>query len=139
MIPVKSIDKIAKKWSDRAAISEDDYKDGIKNPKKDWETEALESKDNYESAIRESITRDARSKGISKAGTKKWQGKAVEKSGRWAPGISGAVDEYRKEFGPMVDVISAVDLPPRYPAGDPRNYERSKAVGTALHAKKISG
>lgn len=139
MIPVKPIEKVTKKWMDRASYSEDEYKDGIKNPKKDWEKESLASKANYETAIRESISRDARGKGITKTGTPGWQNKAVKKSNRWAPGIAGAEDDYKAGMTPVLDTIANVTLPPKYPAGDPRNYERSKAVGTALHAKKISG
>lgn len=137
MIPMKSMEKIGKKWIDRAAVSGDDYIDGIENPKKDWEKETLASEDNYKVAIVESIARKARPTGVKKAGTKKWQDKAVAKAGRWAPGISEAEEDYKTGYAPYRDVVSKVDLPARYPAGDPRNYKRVEAVGKAQHDLKI--
>lgn len=137
MIPMKSLDKIGKKWTDRAAVSEDDYSDGIENPKKDWEKETLASEDNYKLAITQSIARKARPTGVKKAGTKKWQDKAILKKGRWAPGIAGAEEDYKAGYSPYRDAVGKVDLPERYPAGDVRNYKRSQAVGEAQHNLKI--
>lgn len=137
MIVIKSLDKIGKKYIDRAAVATDDYTDGIENPKKDWEKESLASEDNYKLAITQSIARKARPAGIKKAGTKKWQEKAVSKSGRWAPGIADAEDDYKLGYAPYREVVSKVDLPPRYPAGDVRNYKRSEAVGKAQHDLKV--
>ncbi|MBA7624884.1 hypothetical protein ES703_32298 [subsurface metagenome] len=137
MIPMKSLDKIGKKYVDRAAVATDDYEDGIENPKKDWEKESLDAEDNYKTAIIASIARKARPAGIKKAGTKKWQDKAIAKKGRWAPGISEAEEDYKAGYAPYRDVVGKVVLPEKYPAGDIRNYKRSQAVGEAQHNLKI--
>jgi len=134
---IKSLDKIAKKWDDRVGVSSADYLDGVKAPTKDWAEGALAAKDNYNAAIQLSIKQGRREKGIAEAGTAKWQKKTVEKSGRWASGVSGAVDDMKKGFQPYHDTISALDYGPRFPAGDPRNIERVKIGNVALHKKKV--
>ena len=44
-----------------------------------------------------------------------------------------------KGFQPYADTIRSTTLPPRFPKGDPRNLERTKAIATALFNKKQSG
>jgi hypothetical protein len=48
----------------------------------------------------------------------------------------GAADSFRSNFQPFLDEIGSLDLDPRAPAGDPANYDRSRAVGEALHQLK---
>jgi len=139
-VAVKPLAKISKKWADRVAVSDKEYVDGVKNPKRDWEDESLDSKDRYEDGIRDSIKEGRRDKGIKKAGTKKWQDRAVKVGPtRWTEGVAVTQDEYEDGFKPYREEIEKVDLPPKYKKGDPRNYERVKAIGTALHALKIAG
>jgi len=133
----KPLKKISAKWSDRASVSEDDYKDGIANPVKDWETGALAGDDNYEKAIVDSMKRKARPAGIKRVGTKGWQEPAIKKSERWAPGIAGALDQFEEGYEPYHATYERLKLDPRYPAGDVRNYKRSAQVGTAFHQKKL--
>ncbi len=137
MAQIKSLDKIAKKWSDRVALSGVDYVDGVKSPTKDWESGALAAKGNYEAGIQQSIKQGRREKGIQEAGTKKWQDKTVEKSGRWATGVAGATADMKSGFSPYHSAIAALDYGPRFPAGDPRNLQRVKIGNEALHAKKV--
>jgi len=137
MAAIKSISQISKKWSDRVGVAGTDYVEGVKNPRKDWEENALAAKENYEQGIRLSITQGRREKGIKEAGTKKWQEKTVKKSGNWSTGVAGATDEMQKGYAPYHDIIAGLDYGPKYPAGDPRNLERVKVGNVALHAKKV--
>jgi len=137
MAKIKSLDKIAKKWDERVGVAHDDYIDGIKNPVKDWESGALAAKDNYEAGIRDSIRDGRREKGISTAGTKKWQDKAVEKSGRWGTGVAIAKEDMKKGYSPYHSIIAALDYGVKYPAGDPRNLKRVEVGNKALHEKKL--
>lgn len=137
MAKIKSLDKIATKWDERVGVSNRDYEEGVKAPTKDWAEGALAAKDNYEAGIQQAIQQGRREKGIQEAGTKKWQAKTVEKSSRWAQGVSGAVDDMKKGFQPYHDEIANLDYGPRYPAGDPRNLQRVKIGNDALHKKKV--
>lgn len=139
-IKVKSAGEIAKKWvrvtSERAV----DYEEGVRNPKKDWASETKKAEKNYEVGIAASIRDKRFGKGVDKAGTSKWQEGAVTKGVvRFGPGVAVAEAKYEEGFAPYRETLERLDLPPRYPKGDPRNYERVKAVGQALHEKKIKG
>jgi len=82
---------------------------------------------------------DSYAKGITKAGSAKWQQRATTKGpGRFAEGVMIGSDDYEKGFAPYRDEIEKTVLPPRYPKRDPRNINRVSAIAQAL-AKKKSG
>lgn len=57
---------------------------------------------------------------------------------RFGPGIAAAVADYGERFAPFLQIIQGVTLPGRGPRGDPRNYQRSTAVGDALYRARIA-
>jgi len=80
---------------------------------------------------------DAFAKGISKAGSVKWQARALQKGpGRFAEGVMVGGDDYEKGFAPFRDEIEKTVLPPRFPKRDPRNIQRVSTIATALGKKK---
>lgn len=140
MAKIRSIDKISEKWARVTPQRAADYEDGVKNPKEDWETATKKAKDAYAQGVQEAITEDRFAKGVSKAGTIKWQRKAVEVGvRRWPEGVRIAQPDYETGFAPYRDVIEKTELPPRFPKGDPRNIDRVLAIAKALHEKKIRG
>jgi hypothetical protein len=75
---------------------------------------------------------------VKKAGTKKWQEKALKKGpGRFAEGVYIAAPDYEKGFAPYRDAIERTDLGPRFPRRDPRNLDRVKRIVDALVKEKI--
>jgi len=139
MVKTRSIDKTVKKWNDRVAVAGPDYEAGVKDPKADWGTETKAAESRYEDGVKVAIGKKLFGKGVDAAGTAKWQKKTIEKGvRRWPEGVAVAVPDYEKGMKPVLDVIAGVTLPPRYPAGDPRNLERVKAITTAVH-EKIKG
>lgn len=56
---------------------------------------------------------------------------------RFGDGVRVAGPEYEAGFGPMLRVIQGVELPPKGPRGDDRNYARVRAVGDALHRARM--
>ncbi len=134
---VKSASEIAKKWARVTPDRITDYEDGVRNPQRDWEKETLDAEENYESGIKASIANKSFSKGVRKAGTAKQQSASILKGiPRWPEGIRGAEDAMEAGMGPVVDVLSKLTLPKRYPTGDPRNIERVRAIQQALHKLK---
>ena len=84
--------------------------------------------------------RKAFGKGVKKCGTARQQSKTILKGiDRWQDGIQKAGPDMETAMGPVVAVLEATKLPERYPTGDPRNYDRVKAVGTALRKAKEDG
>ena len=138
MPEIKPLAKIAKVWARRAAQASDEYKDGVLNPRRDWENSTKESRAVYESALQESFGRNAFVLGVEKAGTKKWQEKASTLGpGRYSEGVRAAVEEFEAVFKPFHARIAATDLPPRGPKGSPENIERVRIIAEALHNEKI--
>jgi len=134
MVKTKGIDKTLAKWQARVSVAAPDYEDGIKNPKKDWKSEAKAAEARYEDGVRAAIAEKRFGKGVEAAGTEKWQKKAIEVGvARWAPGVAAATEDYKAGMSKVLAAIEATTLPPRYAAGDPRNYERVKAIGQAVH------
>lgn len=134
---VKSAKDIAAKWARVTPDRIEDYEHGVRYPLNDWEKQTLAAEENYEAGIRDAITRKAFGKGVKKAGTAKQQSACIIKGiPRWPEGVRGAEEAMESGMGPVVDVLSKLVLPKRYPTGDPRNIERVKAIQVALHKLK---
>ncbi len=138
MAEIKSMAAIRDKWTRVTPGRVDDYKLGIQNPKRDWEAETVAAKDTWKAGVDQAAAKDMFAKGVVKAGSKKWQDKALKVGpGRFAEGVYLAGPDYEKGFAPYRAVIAAVDLGPRFPRRDPRNLERVKRIVDALVAEKI--
>lgn len=140
MAEIKSAKAIAEKWARVTPGRIEDYKLGVQNPKRDWEKETLAARDNWKAGVDAAATKGLFAKGVAKAGTAKWQDKALAKGpGRFAEGVYIAKDDYEKGFAPYRDAIEKTDLGPRFPRRDPRNLDRVKRIVDALVKQKISG
>lgn len=136
MVATKPIEQTASKWKRKVDVAGEDYRYGIENPKADWATETKAAETRYKEGVTRAAAEGRFGRGVSKAGTEKWKKGAVEKGlTRWPEGVGMAEDEYRTAMSEVLSVIQGVTLPARRPKGDPANYERVKAIGTALHAK----
>jgi hypothetical protein len=138
MAEIKDLNKIVEKWVRVAPTRTTDYSEGIAAPRRDWGQAAAAAETTWSTAIQTAITQKRFSAGVKKAGTQKWQERAMELgTRRWPEGISVAKDDYSREFAPFYEEIKRTPLPPKYPKGDPRNIDRVKKIAEALHAKKI--
>jgi len=139
MVKVKPIDRVVKKWEERASVATDEYKAGVENPKQDWQKATEDAFPAWQTAIQEAIRNRTFIGGVRKAGTEKWRRGALEKGAdRYSSGVRAAVDEYRDAMGEVLRVMEGVTLPARGPKGDPKNYDRVKAIGEALHKYKVA-
>ncbi|KKN33014.1 hypothetical protein LCGC14_0807830 [marine sediment metagenome] len=139
MVAIRSSREIAEKWSTVTPTRSAFYESGVRSPKKDWARTTLAAEQVYKDAVTKAAQEGRFGKGVQKAGTEKWQRKAIEVgAGRWGPGVAIAAPDFEAGFSPFRDAIEKVVLKPRYPKGDPRNYERVKQIGDALHALKIA-
>lgn len=138
MAEIKSLDRIGKKWQTVTPQRADEYEEGIKNPRKSWQQATEDASEAYASGVQEAISNDSFSKGVGEAGDAKWREGALKKGvRRWPEGVRLGGEAYRRGFAPYHSVIAGVTLPPRGPKGDPRNYDRVKAIGEALHEEKV--
>lgn len=138
MAKIKSTDQIADKWARVTPQRTEDYREGIENPRVDWEAATAAAEPNWQAGVTAAATRKAFSTGVKSAGTSKWKNKSLQKgTSRFAEGVSLAKDDYEKGFSPFRDVIESTTLPPRGPKGDPRNIERVRIMAQALRNKKL--
>lgn len=138
MAEIKSAAAIRDKWQRVTPGRTEDYKLGIQNPKRDWADETANAEDNWKMGIDAAQAKGLFGKGVRKAGSKKWQEKALKKGpARFAEGVYIAGDDYEKGFAPFREAIAKVDLGPRYPRRDPRNIDRVKRVVDALIEEKL--
>lgn len=140
MPAIKSMSSSSDKWVRRAGAAATDYKAGVTSPRRSWAEATIEAKDSQAEGVQQAIANGSFEKGVAKAGNTKWQRKAVSVgASRFGPGVAAAKADYEAGFAPFAQVISGITLPPRGPKGDPRNYERTKIIGDALHEAKVSG
>lgn len=138
MAEIKSLKAIGDKWTRVTPGRTEDYKLGIQNPKRDWAEETAAAEGNWKAGIDAAAAKGMFGKGVAKAGSKKWQEKALKKGpGRFAEGVYIAGPDYEAGFKPYHDAIERVDLGPRFPRRDPRNLDRVKKVVDALVAEKL--
>jgi len=137
MAEIKAIGRIKEKWTRVTPLRTEDYKIGVQSPRRDWEKSAVAAKESHKAAMATAAATDAFAKGISKAGSVKWQARALQKGpGRFAEGVMVGGDDYEKGFAPFRDEIEKTVLPPRFPKRDPRNIQRVSTIATALGKKK---
>ena len=137
MAEIKSGARIKEKWTRVTPLRSEDYKIGIQNPRRDWEKSAVAAKESHKMAMASAAASDSFAKGITKAGSGKWQARALQKGpSRFAEGVMVGGDDYEKGFAPFRDEIEKTVLPPRFPKRDPRNLLRVSAIATALGKKK---
>jgi len=138
MPKVRALTSVAEKWSRVTPTRSTDYKEGVENPKKDWATEAANAEDRFVRGVTEAANAGRYGMGVSKAGTKRWQERAMKKGpSRFAEGVAIARPDYERGWAPYRDVIERTELPPRGPKGDPGNIQRVAAMALALHQAKV--
>ena len=138
MVKTKPIHVVKKKWIERASIAADDYKTGIETAE-DWASATEKAAKRWQDGVTAAIRENRFVGGVRAAGTEKWKKKALEVgASRYPDGIRAAETEYEKAMAEVLRVIEGVTLPERGPRGDPKNYDRVKAIGDALHKWAIA-
>lgn len=136
----KDIGTVAAKWSQRAQGASADYGNGVKTSTKDWAGLTAAAAPAWEAGVQAAVGNGRFAKGVTKAGTQKWQAGASGKGAqRYPQGVAGGAANYANNFGPMLQVIAGVNLTPRGPRGSPSNIQRVSAIADALHAAKLRG
>lgn len=135
---IKSADQIAKKWSEVTPQRAGDYEEGVKSPRRSWSSAAAGAEENYNTGVAEAQARGAFKKGVEAAGDEKWRNGAINKGvSRWPQGVRMGKSAYQTGFAPYQSVIAGLTLSPKGAKGDPRNYDRVREVGEALHSEKV--
>jgi len=138
MVQVKSLETVKKKWGEVTPQRAPYYEEGIKTPRRSWSAQASAAQPAYEAAMRDAAVLKLRETNIKKAGDEKWQRKAIAVgASRFREGVPVATDDYGKGIEPYLSAMASLALPERGARGDPKNYARTKAIGDALHKKRM--
>jgi hypothetical protein len=138
-IPLRPLDQIKTKWKNRASAATPDYTAGVSAPLRDWASNAAAAAPAWKQGVTDAAGRDAFTKGVKRVGTAKWQAKATTLGARRFPeGVAAAEPDYESGFKPYYEALGKIELPPRGPRGDPRNYERVKVIGDTLRKVKLA-
>lgn len=139
MAEIRAVDRIAAKWATVTPQRTADYEAGVREPRKDWARSTLAAADAWKGGIQAAIAAGSFGKGVTRAGTGRWQEGAVTKGvARWGPGVQLAQDRYATGFAPYREAIARVQLPPRFARRDPRNLDRVRAIVEALSKAKAA-
>lgn len=139
MAMIKSLERIKQNFKSGTAGAAGRYKDGVENPRRGWKESTLASSELQKQAMQDALSRDAVRKGVERTNESKQKMRASTLGpSRYTAGTGAASEDYGSGFAPYREVIQSTELPPRGPKGSPENYERVKAIGEALHQKKVS-
>ncbi len=139
-VKIKSASAIAEKWSRVTPGRSTEYRSAIEETAPaDWESPTKASEPVWAQAVQQAAAEGRFGRGVVGAG-EKWKRKAAELgTTRYGPGVAAAGPDFAAGFAPYREVIAGVTLPPKGPKGDPANYERVRAIGDALHRKRVGG
>jgi hypothetical protein len=135
-IRIKSTQDIAKKFVGRAGVAGGDYADGVKAAGGDWETNTKAAEDNYKQSVTQAANEGRFGKGVAAAGAAKYVDKASTLgTQRYPTGVAASEGAYARGVGPHLDMMRALELPPRRPKG--QNAARADAVAQANRKLKL--
>jgi len=140
----KIVEKAVKKRSERIAVSEAYYKEGVENPTKDWLEQFKKAKDRRNAGLRKAMDEGLFEKGAERVGTDGWQRATLSKADRWLTGATSAEANEKYESA-MADVEECIERAKKAVEGMPtttieQRAEKSKRfqieMAKCMEAKK---
>jgi len=136
---VKPVTDIAAKYAEVTPGRQAFYQAGIQSPKSDWATNAAAAAINFQAAVTAGDIGKRFAGGIKKAGTQKWQRKALAVGpNRFSEGVRAAQADFAAGIEPFITTIAGLTLPARRPRGDAANLDRVKVIADALTKKRLA-
>lgn len=140
-MPIKVKDGTASmnKYKQNTANAVPAYKAGIQSPKQSQSGAAVASADVWQAAVTSGNAKAAYKSGLTKAGDAAWSAGALQKGAdRYPVGTAFAAPKWQTNVQPYLQIISGFNLPPKGIRGAAQNWQRSQALGLALHAAKVA-
>jgi len=105
---VDIVEKAVKKRSERIAVSEAYYKEGVEHPTKDWLEEFKKAKDRRNAGLRRAMEEGLFEIGAERVGTDGWQKATLAKADRWLSGATSTEANEKYETA-MRDVAECIE------------------------------
>jgi hypothetical protein len=113
------------------------YKDGISNPRRDWQASASAAEGTYEQGVQQAIANKSYAKGITPDASAKQKNNALTLGAqRYPQGTSNAAPVWAKNTQPVLDAMANVPDQPRGPKMSQQNFDRQHAFAAAAHSAK---
>lgn len=134
MVNVADLSNSADKFERRAGQAGQDYESGVSGVSdSEQQSATLDATDTWEQGVQEAISEGRFETGVNNP-NKSWQEAALSVgSSRFTQGASNAGDTWQTGFSDFADTLESLNLQPRGSRGSEANYQRSRAVGEALH------
>lgn len=137
MAAIRPVEQSADKWMRRSAVAQDDYREGVQNPRTSWATASQAAGAAYRAGVTAAANAGRFEAGVRSAGDERWRSGALNKGpSRFSEGVQLSTGEWQRGFAPFQSAIAALNLPARGPKGSPQNLQRVAAVANALRAVK---
>jgi len=120
------VQKAVKKRSERIAVSEAYYKEGVASPTKDWLEEFKKAKDRRNAGLRKAMEEGRFEAGAERVGTEGWQEATLAKADRWLTGATSDVAQ-RKYEERMRDVAECIERARKAVEGMPTTTVEQRA------------
>ena len=138
-INVKPLEQAAQKYQDNASAGSGRYASNAAAAGARYVQAAVAAKGAYKSGVSQGGIEDRYARGVQRSGAERYTGRITSVGeSRYTEGVSQAGDEWQEGFGPYASTIAGLTLPGRRPRGDAGNYSRVKAIGDALHARRLA-
>lgn len=137
-IKVKDPAASATKYTNNTANAVPAYKAGVQSPKTSQSAAAVAAVGNWQTAVSSTAARNAFVAGLNKAGDTAWMNGALNKGAdRYPVGTRLAAPKWQANVTPYLQTIASFTLPPKGIRGAAQNWQRSQALGLALHQQKL--
>jgi hypothetical protein len=137
-IKVKDPTASAAKYTNNTANAVAAYKAGVQSPKQSQSAAAIAAAPVWQQAVNSSAALAAFKSGLTKAGDAAWVAGALNKGAdRYPVGTRLAAPKWQANVTPYLQIISSFNLPPKGIRGAAQNWQRSQALGLALHQAKV--
>ena len=120
------VEKAVKKRSERIAVSEAYYKEGVEHPTKDWLEQFKKAKDRRNAGLRRAMDEGLFEIGAERVGTDGWQRATLAKADRWLSGATSA-EANEKYAERMRDVAECIERARKAVEGMPTTTVEQRA------------
>lgn len=134
MPAVKALERVVRKFVDRASVAGPDYSAGVQSPRRQWQEASVAAEDIYKAEVVKAANEGRRARGIAAAGNAFWQARTLKLGpNRFAEGVAEGAPRYQQRFGQVRAAVEAFTLP----AGGAKGSAQQAARMTAMRDRLI--
>jgi hypothetical protein len=136
-IKVKDPATSSAKYVQNAGNAVNAYKAGVQAPKQSQSAAAIAAIPNWQQAVASPSAAAAMKSGLTASGDTGWMNGALNKgAARYPQGVQLAQGKWQTNTQPYLTALANINLPAKGIRGAAQNYQRTQAVGQALHNLK---